>query len=128
MFILNIKQILNKKVLPIPLFVILSFPTSFIYIQKKDMNTTSIILTLTLISIATLYWGALLSDKLPDIDNRFDRKPFNCRPCLTFHLTWLTSGIFALVFHTWQLIAGGILIAFILFGILKFINNKKITE
>lgn len=50
------------------------------------MDAIILALTMTLIAITSLYWGAILSIRLPEIDKRLDRKPFNCRPCFTFHL------------------------------------------
>lgn len=92
------------------------------------MDMSTIATSVALITISTLFLGSLLSDRLPDIDKRFDRKPFNCRPCLTFHLTWLMSALLALVSVSWQLFATGVAGAFIIFAILKFIDNKKIEK
>ena len=92
------------------------------------MDALTILLALTATVITTLYLGALLSDKLPDIDYRFDRKPFNCRPCLTFHLTWLLSTFLALIACSWWLFVSGVLTAFVVFAVVKYIDNQKIEK
>lgn len=77
---------------------------------------------------AALYWGAVLSLRLPLPGGFFDRKPFNCRPCLTFHLAWILIGVFALVGRSLPLFSTGVGIAFIVFFIVKYIDNKKVTK
>ncbi len=89
-----------------------------------------IIITISLILTATisLYWGEVLSVRLPEIDKCFDRKPFNCRPCFTFHLAWMLSAFVALVSQCPINFYLGIILAFALFLIVKYIDNKKITK
>lgn len=92
------------------------------------MDAIILVLTMALIAITSLYWGAILSIRLPEIDKRLDRKPFNCRPCFTFHLAWFLSAIATIVYeHIW-LLSGGVVLAFVLFLIVKFIDDKKITK
>ncbi|MDU1889521.1 MAG: hypothetical protein E6767_02420 [Dysgonomonas sp.] len=92
------------------------------------METIRIAVTLTLIAITSLYWGALLSLKLPEFSSRFDRKPFNCRPCLTFHLMWGLSLLSALILWSGYVLAIGFPLAFIVFAITKIIDNKRIIK
>lgn len=92
------------------------------------MDAIIIAVTMTLTAATALYWGAVLSIRLPEIGKRFDRKPFNCRPCLTFHLTCLLSALAATVSQCIWILALGVPMAFILFLIVKFIDNKKITK
>ncbi|NDV97310.1 hypothetical protein D0T84_20760 [Dysgonomonas sp. 521] len=95
------------------------------------MDTIQIrtIVTGTLLCIAAaLYWGAVLSLKLPLLGRFFDRKPFNCRPCLTFHLAWMLTGVFALIGRSLPLFGIGVGIAFIVFFIVKYIDSKKVTK
>lgn len=81
-----------------------------------------------MVVIAALYWGNELSIKLPEFDSRFDHKPFNCRPCLTFHFVWQLCAVFALVLWSIKLLVYGFVAAFLVFLILKIIDNKKITK
>ncbi|MBK5721269.1 hypothetical protein JGH11_10340 [Dysgonomonas sp. Marseille-P4677] len=92
------------------------------------MDTIIIAVTMSLTAITSLYWGSVLSIRLPEIDKRWDRKPFNCRPCFTFHLTWLLSVLTAAAYESLTILLIGVAMAFILFLIVKFIDNKKITK
>lgn len=88
----------------------------------------TIILTLILTTAFALYWGAVLSLRLPEISRHFDRRPFNCRPCLTFHLAWSVPALLSLVLHLYYLLPCGIIVAFALFVFVKIIDNKKIEK
>lgn len=92
------------------------------------MDVLTIIITMLCCIITALYCGVVLSLKLPEVWTILDRKPFNCRPCLTFHLTWMLSGIFAFARQSWTLAGIGIVVAFIVFFIVKYIDNKKIVK
>lgn len=92
------------------------------------MNTLTIALVLSITTISALYWGAVLSMRLPEIDSRFDRKPFNCRPCATFHIAWLLSTFFATIGHSPTLFFVGLAVAFTAFAIVKIMDNKKIEK
>lgn len=95
---------------------------------KNSMDAITVIIALFLIAITALYWGAVLPVHLPEFDRRFDRKPFNCRPCSTFHLTWLLSLLSGTASGCTEIIPGGIITAFVLFFITRFFDNKKITK
>lgn len=92
------------------------------------MDTLALIPALTAIVVFALYFGALLSDKLPEWDRRFDHKPFNCRPCLTFHLTWSASAAVAFFVSSPLLFLSGVGVAFVVFAIVKYIDNQKIEK
>jgi len=92
------------------------------------MDAIMISVTLTLTAITSLYWGEVLSIRLPEIDKRFDRKPFNCRPCFTFHISWLLALLSGVILGCAYLVFIGVFISFALFFITKFIDNKKITK
>lgn len=92
------------------------------------MNILSILIAISSISIVSFYWGIVLSLHLPKIHRWFDRKPFNCRPCLTFHLTWVLAAFFALICNSLEILMVGVLLAFILFLIVKYIDNKKVIK
>lgn len=87
-----------------------------------------IILVMIVVSIS-LFYGNILSLILPRINKKvFDHKPFNCRPCFTFHLTWFLCSLLALLFKSIPLLVSGVIIAFIVFVIVRYIDNKKIVE
>lgn len=92
------------------------------------MDALIIIIAMLCCIITSLYCGVVLSLRLPEVWAILDRKPFNCRPCLTFHLTWMLSGIFAFARQSWTFAGIGIVVAFIVFFIVKHIDNKKIIK
>lgn len=92
------------------------------------MEILEIIIIITFSAVTALYWGAFLSLRLPHLHRCLDRKPFNCRPCLTFHLSWLLTTVFAVAASSLLLFICGIVAAFIVFLIVRYIDNKKITE
>ncbi len=86
----------------------------------------SILIVLALsISLLLGNWMPLV---LPSKSSFFDRKPFNCRPCTTFHLTWIFIGVLAIFFHSKELAILGFIIAFIVFFIIRKIDNNKIIK
>lgn len=92
------------------------------------MDALTIIITMLCCTVTSLYYGVVLSLRLPEVSAFLNRKPFNCRPCLTFHLTWVLLGIFAFARQSWTLAGIGIVVAFIIFFIVKHIDNKKIIK
>lgn len=92
------------------------------------MGILEIIIIVTFSAVTALYWGSILSLRLPQMHKWLDRKPFNCRPCFTFHLCWILSAIVAYIAVSATLLIAGIVAAFTLFFIVKHIDNKKITE
>ena len=55
----------------------------------------------------------------------FQFKAFVCRPCLSFHLAWVTATFVALSFVDWIMLIIGILFAFALFTGLKIDEKNK---
>ncbi len=92
------------------------------------MDALIIIVGMLCCIVTSLYCGVMLSLRLPEVWTFLNRKPFNCRPCLTFHLTWMLFGIFAFARQSWTLAGIGIVVAFIVFFIVKHIDNKKIIK
>ncbi|MBB4037046.1 hypothetical protein GGR21_002960 [Dysgonomonas hofstadii] len=92
------------------------------------MELLFFIFPIVAISVISLWLGNTLSIRLPEINRVFNRKPFNCRPCFTFHLTWLLSLIYTLISNDELFIFISILISFALFFLTKYIDNKKITK
>lgn len=93
------------------------------------METTIIIL---IINIESFISGWLLTENkyltIAHISKKFDKKPFNCRPCLTFHLVWIQSGIYAIIEKSYPIFIIGITLAFIIFGFLYLRNKSKIIK
>ena len=92
------------------------------------MELLFIIFPMVVISVVSLWIGNTLSIRLPEISKVFDRKPFNCRPCFTFHTTWLLSLIYTLISNNELFTIINIPISFALFFITKYIDYKKITK
>ena len=92
------------------------------------METWIIITIIGMTVLVSLYWGNVLSVKLPELDSRFDAKPFNCRPCMTFHLVWIFTTLFAAIGQNHVLLVAGFVVAFAVFFIIKHIDNKKVVE
>lgn len=57
----------------------------------------------------------------------FQFEAFECRPCLSFHISWVTSTFFALLFKDFVMLIVGVCFAFILWIGLK-IDQKNKTE
>lgn len=79
-------------------------------------------------TVVALYLGAVLPLYLPLISSLLDRKPFNCRPCTTFHLIWLLVAIEAYLLESVCLFLTGLALAFVVFGIVNYTENKKIEK
>ena len=60
-------------------------------------HTTTLLFLFMLVSgaMAAAWMGRLFTEKAKPL---LPFKPFNCRPCLTFHLTWLLTGCTTLWF------------------------------
>lgn len=60
--------------------------------------------------------------------NKLDRKPFNCKPCLTFHLLWMIYTIVAIVLSSLLFWIVGISFSFAIFGVLYLSDKSKIIK
>lgn len=92
------------------------------------MEILEMIILLAVSNAAAIYWGEELSLSLPRLCKWLDNKPFNCRPCSTFHLSWSLSAYFAWIASSWLLLIAGVAVAFIIFFIIRYIDNKKIIK
>ena len=92
------------------------------------MQTILLVLFVAAATTVALYLGAILPFILPQISPLLDRKPFNCRPCTTFHLIWMLIAVEAYLLESVCLFLTGIALAFIIFGIITYTKNKKIEE
>lgn len=72
--------------------------------------------------------GNVLSVALPAMYKIFNHKPFNCRPCLTFWLTWLFISINALACSSIVLCIIGFVVALIVFSMVKYSDSRKVME
>lgn len=81
--------------------------------------------------LLSAFAGYLLGYILTETDLRLSRfkifqfKAFECRPCLSFHLAWVTSTFVALGFADWIMLIIGIIFAFALFAGLKIDEKNK---
>lgn len=88
----------------------------------------------TSISITGLaiFVGKLLTEStyfsLPRFSKKLDRKPFNCKPCFTFHLFWIAYTVAAIVLNSWAIGLVGICLSWLIFFILYITTNSKIDE
>lgn len=84
------------------------------------------------INIVGIFFGWLLTENnrwsLTRISPFFDRKPFNCRPCLTFHLLWIMYVLVAFVTGTFWFAVVGLLLSLFVFVGLYFSDRSKIDD
>ncbi|NDV79346.1 hypothetical protein [Dysgonomonas sp. 511] len=92
------------------------------------MELILIFVILLLIATTAIYWGLTLSLHLPELSRHFDRKPFNCTPCFTFHLAWILSVICSYLLHCFTILVGGFGLSLVLFCMLKYFDSKKISK
>ena len=92
------------------------------------MDALIITLTIVVSVYAACRLGAHWSVELPTLNTDFDQKPFNCRPCMTFHLVWIFTTLFAAIGQNHVLLVAGFVVAFAVFFIIKHIDNKKVVE
>ncbi len=93
-------------------------------------------LTLFLICISVnlsgIFLGNLFTENkyvaLTQFSKKFNRKPFNCKPCLTFHLLWILYTIVAVIISSWLVWAIGLIFSFAIFGVLYLDNKSKIIK
>lgn len=90
------------------------------------METIILCIAITLVVVLSFIFGEALPLMLPYKSRHFNRKPFNCRPCLTFHLHWLGMLLIAIIFRNRLIAFSGVLTAFIVFGIVWLVERKKI--
>lgn len=82
---------------------------------------------LLITSVLTGYFlGFFLTDTV-DLSKckALDFKAFTCRPCLSFHIAWVSSTITGLLMDDWWMVAIGIGFAFVLFVGLNIDQKEK---
>lgn len=77
------------------------------------MITTIQFILLILTTIISFILGYYLTETKYDISKYklFNMKPFNCRKCLTFHITWVLNTILALLFNSLYMGVFGVICA-----------------
>ncbi len=84
------------------------------------------------INIVAIFLGWLLTQNkrwtLSRLSSFFDRKPFNCRPCLTFHLLWAMYTLVALATSSIQFGIAGLILSLVVFAGLYFDGKSKIDD
>lgn len=92
------------------------------------MNTIHLTFGILAVVSAACFMGYHLPLILPQLTPIFDRKPFNCRPCFTFHSVWVGMTALAYLSDSLNILWGGIVLAFCIFFIVKYIDQKQIDE
>jgi len=62
-----------------------------------------------------------LADKHP----LFNFQAFECRQCLSFHISWVTSTFISLLFGDWIMVTVGVFFAFMLYLGLRIDQKRK---
>ena len=92
----------------------------------------NILVVIIVVSIAGLYLGWFFTEHeryaLANRSQFLDRKPFNCRPCMTFHLIWMLSGGSAVFLKSLAMFFMGVICAFIIFYVLYVSSKSKIEK
>lgn len=87
---------------------------------------------LVILDTAGMFFGILFTEKpkyrLADKYKWLDFKPFNCKPCLTFHFIWIFQVIAAILLGNLQYGILGIISAFIIMLGLYIEDKNKIEK
>ena len=89
------------------------------------METIIINILITLAVVLSYIFGEVGALVLPRISRHLNRKPFSCRSCFTFWLHLSGMMFIALIFQSRIIALSGILTAFIVFFIVRYIDKKK---
>lgn len=90
------------------------------------METIGLVIAIVLVVMNAYVLGEELPLEMPRHLKKLDRKPFNCRPCLTFHLHWIGMTIVALVVQNGWIALVGIVTAFGTYLMVKSIEAHKV--
>lgn len=94
----------------------------------QTMQAIASLLVIVAAIILALGLGNWLPFWLPLMSPLLDHKPFNCRPCTTFHLLWMLVALGAYLLSSWLLLGVGLAIAFLVFFIVRYLDNKRIEK
>jgi len=84
-----------------------------------------------IIILSALFGGWLLTEtkyRLADKHPLLNRKPFSCRPCLTFHFAWMLSAIAAYSIGSLAFFVVGLALAFGVWAFLEIESRSKIDD
>lgn len=76
----------------------------------------------------TLGWFFTTRYDLASKSDLFDFKAFKCRPCLSFHITWVLQVFVSLLFNDFIMLVIGVIFAIILFIGLKLDEKERFYE
>lgn len=63
----------------------------------------------------SLGWYLTEKKRIADMHPLFNFEAFQCRQCLSFHITWVTAVAISLLFNDWIMALVGVVFAFMLF-------------
>lgn len=93
------------------------------------MHTLILLLTLIAVNIICCFIGWLATEskyRIVEYIPMLNFKPFNCKPCFTFHTIWIIQVGIAIIIGSWGYGIVGVIIAFITFFCLWFINKNEV--
>lgn len=84
-----------------------------------------------IILVASVFIGYIFGYLFTETKYRLARFPifqfeaFECRQCLSFHVSWVTSTLISLIFNDWFMLIIGLFFAFMLYLGLRIDQKKK---
>lgn len=91
------------------------------------MEAIIINILITVVVVLSLIFGEVGALVLPRMSRHLNRKPFSCRPCFTFWLHLSGMMFIALIFQSWIIALSGVLTAFIVFLIVRYLDKQKVV-
>lgn len=86
----------------------------------------------TSINLSGMLLGKILTQhkyfSLARFSTLFNRKPFNCKPCLTFHILWIIYTIISILLSSWLIWSIGLVFSITIFIVLHLDNKSKIIK
>lgn len=90
------------------------------------MNTIILYITINAIAIFIGWLATESKLRIADQIPQLNFKPFNCRPCFTFHSIWILQVITAYIIGSWIYGIIGIITAFTIWFILWYQDRQHI--
>jgi len=94
------------------------------------INILFTIIIYTLINVIAITLGWILTEtkfRIAELHPILNRKPFSCKPCMTFHLIWIFQSLIAYLIGSWLWFILGIITAFVIFYNL-YLEDKKSVD
>lgn len=92
------------------------------------MEELLINIAINLVVVLSFIFGEVGALVLPRMSRHFSKKPFKCRPCFTFWLHLSGMMLIALIFQSLIIAFSGVLTAFIVFFIVRYLDSKKVVK